>query len=357
MHALTPAAPGVYLLGVTPYNRDPRSAAGAIFGGRRRARPTGPGAEPPLSGWDGRSALPGDYRIALTGTTGCAPPDETPPTIDLRVPADGARRPAGPTWPWTSTAPTRAARASPRARAAWPTAPRSTPPRSGTRAVTVTARDAAGNETVVTHTPWWTPPRRSITLLTPLDGAVYLLGEDVPADYECADEHGGSGLASCAGDVADGDADRHLLGGSEELQRRRRTDAAGGPRFRRRAPTAWSTTSAASSAGPQPARASNRARAGRVVLVRFSLDGFHGRDVLADGYPQVAEIECGSGERAGGGRAGAHPRPALRLRRGHRGHAYRLAWKTRRSWAGTCRQFLLGLADGTVHRADYRFKR
>jgi hypothetical protein len=34
-----------------------------------------------------------------------------------------------------------------------------------------------------------------------------------------------------------------------------------------------------------------------------------------------------------------------------------MAWKTRRSWAGSCRQLLLGLADGTVRRADYRFKR
>ena len=33
----TPAAPGVYLLAVTPYDRDPRSPAGAIFPARRRS--------------------------------------------------------------------------------------------------------------------------------------------------------------------------------------------------------------------------------------------------------------------------------------------------------------------------------
>ena len=63
------------------------SAAGAIFGSGGVLAPTVPGAAQPLSGWTGRVGLPGDYRIALTGTAGCAPPDATPPTVDL-----GARR-------------------------------------------------------------------------------------------------------------------------------------------------------------------------------------------------------------------------------------------------------------------------
>jgi hypothetical protein len=32
-------------------------------------------------------------------------------------------------------------------------------------------------------------------------------------------------------------------------------------------------------------------------------------------------------------------------------------WKTDRRWAGTCRQFMLKLKDGTVKRADFRFVR
>ncbi|MGH3372766.1 MAG: hypothetical protein ACRDPR_22495, partial [Nocardioidaceae bacterium] len=44
----------------------------------------------------------------------------------------------------------------------------------------------------------------TIALRTPPDGATYTLGQDVRADYECADEAGGSGLASCAGAVTDG---------------------------------------------------------------------------------------------------------------------------------------------------------
>ena len=275
LHELTPTAPGVYLLAVTPYNRDPRSAAGAIFGSGGVLAPSGPGAAQPLSGWTGRIGLPGDYRIVLTGTTGCAPP------VDATAPA--------------------------------------------------------------------------ITLRTPIEGAVYLLGEGVLADYECADEPLGSGLTSCAGDVADGaPVDTSAVGaGSFGVQA---TDAAGNH----------------SSANASyrviydfrgflwPVRnrpAVNRARAGRVVLVRFSLGGYRGRHVLAAGYPQVAEVECGSGAEPAGGEPASLIRRRWALHRSHRGHGYSLAWRTRRSWAGSCRQLLLGLADGTVRRADYRFKR
>jgi hypothetical protein len=42
----------------------------------------------------------------------------------------------------------------------------------------------------------------TIAITTPVSGAIYLLNESVPASYACAD--GGSGLASCAGNVASG---------------------------------------------------------------------------------------------------------------------------------------------------------
>jgi hypothetical protein len=45
----------------------------------------------------------------------------------------------------------------------------------------------------------------TIALVTPEDGAAYTLGEEVEAAYTCADEAGGSGLASCEGTVADGE--------------------------------------------------------------------------------------------------------------------------------------------------------
>jgi virginiamycin B lyase len=52
-----------------------------------------------------------------------------------------------------------------------------------------------------------TPPdttKPTITIFTPEDGATYRRGDRVLADYECADEPGGSGLAECEGTVPDG---------------------------------------------------------------------------------------------------------------------------------------------------------
>lgn len=36
---------------------------------------------------------------------------------------------------------------------------------------------------------------------------------------------------------------------------------------------------------------------------------------------------------------------------------YEYAWKTLKSWRGTCRRLTVTLADGTVHEADFRFAR
>ena len=46
----------------------------------------------------------------------------------------------------------------------------------------------------------------TITITTPADGATYARGQNVEADYTCADQAGGSGVASCVGTVADGAA-------------------------------------------------------------------------------------------------------------------------------------------------------
>jgi lysophospholipase L1-like esterase len=76
----------------------------------------------------------------------------------------------------------------------------------GTRTFSVTATDTAGNQTTVTRSYEVidvTDP--TIDLRTPANGASFDRREDVEADFSCADEEGGSGLASCEGTVADGE--------------------------------------------------------------------------------------------------------------------------------------------------------
>jgi hypothetical protein len=37
--------------------------------------------------------------------------------------------------------------------------------------------------------------------------------------------------------------------------------------------------------------------------------------------------------------------------------AYVYLWKTDRAWANTCRQLIVKLTDGSVHRANFQFTR
>jgi hypothetical protein len=55
----------------------------------------------------------------------------------------------------------------------------------------------------------------TITIVSPADGAQYEQGEIVNANYSCADEPGGSGLASCEGFDAPNDPSGTVPGGPE----------------------------------------------------------------------------------------------------------------------------------------------
>lgn len=77
----------------------------------------------------------------------------------------------------------------------------------GQKAFSVTATDTAGRTATVTHRYTVvdaTAPTVSIT--SPAANATFPQGATVLADYACADESGGSGVASCSGPVADGAA-------------------------------------------------------------------------------------------------------------------------------------------------------
>jgi hypothetical protein len=66
----------------------------------------------------------------------------------------------------------------------------------------------------------------TVAVTTPADGASYTAGQLVAADYRCADETGGSGLATCAGTVGVGEAVQTASAGSHTFTVRA-TDAKG----------------------------------------------------------------------------------------------------------------------------------
>lgn len=201
-----------------------------------------------------------------------------------------------------------------------------------------------------------TPPDTTapaVDLRSPLEGAVYLLEEDVVADYGCADEPEGSGLASCVGTVADGAAvDTSSVG--ERSFRVDASDVAGNTALAR---TVYRVVYEFEGfLWPVRNRPyANRWVAGVPVPIRFELGGEQGLDVVEDGWPQVAEIPCGSHEEPASGEPAHHPRWFRELVFRKRRARYVFLWRTRRDWAGSCRQFILRLDDGTVRRADFEF--
>ena len=184
---------------------------------------------------------------------------------------------------------------------------------SGDHAFTLVATDGAGNETTVTHhysvAPAPDEQAPTIDLRTPLQGAQYDLGADVRADYSCADE-GGSGVASCTGTVPDGDPLDTSTAGAHAFTVIAR-DGAG------HETTVTNSYTVVEPPPPPglgfqgflgPIHDGSVVRAGDAISIVFSLDGYHGLDILADGSPSSVQVDCRHpGEATGGEPARASP--------------------------------------------------
>jgi hypothetical protein len=99
----------------------------------------------------------------------------------------------------------------------------------------------------------------------------------------------------------------------------------------------------------------NVVRAGRAIPIKFSIAGSQGRRVLRVGSPSSVGMSCpvsAPAERLDDGDEAEDSRGGLRSE----GSRYTYVWKTERSWAGSCRKFVLTLNDGTSHVALFRFK-
>ena len=222
-HRFSPSAGGEFFLAISQYNRDPQSSQGEIFQDNfslwqfpdRVIPANGFGAAETLIGWNGRApGGQGTYGITLTGTAPCVPPDTTPPTVDLRSPTDGVEVPQGAEVVVDFDCADEGSSGLESCVGTTADGELLDTSELGDASVTVTARDHAGNETVVTHTVTVvdvTDPQA--TVVSPQDGAEYDRGEHVTADYSCADEANGSGIDSCVGDVPNGaDVDTSTLG-------------------------------------------------------------------------------------------------------------------------------------------------
>ena len=100
----------------------------------------------------------------------------------------------------------------------------------------------------------------------------------------------------------------------------------------------------------------NTVNAGQAIPVKFSLGGDFGLNIFATGYPASQNVNCGSS--SGGSSdpieetitAGSS---SLQYDPGTQRYSY--VWKTDKAWAGTCRQLIVKLIDGTDHIALFSF--
>jgi uncharacterized repeat protein (TIGR01451 family) len=97
----------------------------------------------------------------------------------------------------------------------------------------------------------------------------------------------------------------------------------------------------------------NAVNAGKAIPVKFDLSGDKGLNIFAAGNPFTVTLNCNTNDpgvdvsetvNAGGSSLSFS------------GGQYIYVWKTSSSWAGTCRQLVITLNDGTVHTANFKFK-
>ncbi len=99
----------------------------------------------------------------------------------------------------------------------------------------------------------------------------------------------------------------------------------------------------------------NVVNAGRAIPVKFSLSGNKGLSIFAANSPQSGVIPCDASAPAtdltdtvtAGGSSLSYDAST---------DQYIYVWKTESSWAGSCRQLVVKLADGSSHVANFKIK-
>jgi len=97
----------------------------------------------------------------------------------------------------------------------------------------------------------------------------------------------------------------------------------------------------------------NTVKAGSAIPVKFGLAGDHGLSILASGYPISRKIDCSS-QAAEDAIELTVTAGASSLSYDANVDQYNYVWKTDKTWAGTCRQLVVRLVDGTDHYANFK---
>jgi hypothetical protein len=99
----------------------------------------------------------------------------------------------------------------------------------------------------------------------------------------------------------------------------------------------------------------NVVNSGRAIPVKFSLSGDKGLNIFAAGFPVSQQIACDDGAPASEIEQTVTAGESS-LSYDAESDTYTYVWKTEDSWAGTCRQLILRLSDGSERVAYFKFK-
>jgi hypothetical protein len=191
----------------------------------------------------------------------------------------------------------------------------------------------------------------TILFTTPVNGAVFLEGDRILADYSCADAGSGIAAGGCVGTVADG-APIDTTVGSHTFKVTA-TDVVGKKTTATVTYNVWPFKGFLFPVKNPPAF--NLAPAGIIVPFIFSVGGNRGMNIFEAGYPKSQQIPCDNSSEVVG----------LDTTKSFAGlglifipivNQYVYLWKTDRAWAGTCRQFVIKFPNGSFRRANFKFK-
>jgi hypothetical protein len=185
-----------------------------------------------------------------------------------------------------------------------------------------------------------TPP--TITFASPADGATYTLGQQVFASFAC-DDHNGSGINSCKGNVADGAPIDTSTYGTKTFTVTAYDRAGNITRETHTYSVVYDFTGFATPAATYPIAASMKA--GENVPLKFSLHGDQGLDIFAAGSPGWSPCGALDGPTRANG--------TLTYNASADRYIYQAT--TSKTWAGSCRDLIVTLNDGTTYRARFSF--
>jgi hypothetical protein len=216
------------------------------------------------------------------------------------------------------------------------------------------ARDQAGNmeephsgaDTTTLILVDTTPP--TITITFPAEGAQFALNELVAANYSCTDP---SAVTACAGPVASGGSiDTSSVGGHTFTVTS--TDTVGNTgSLNHSYVVTYNFTGFFSPIDNFPKV--NSVKAGSAVPVKFRLGGNQGLGIIASDFPTSQTVPCNSTRQVDAVEETVAAGSSSLSYDAVSGQ-YVYVWKTDKSWAGTCRQLVVKLVDGTFHRANFK---